>query len=50
MNPNPAWYEFPIADPNNLNCLHYATPQTGQPANRQPYPASGNCPPLSKDG
>jgi hypothetical protein len=50
MNPNPAWFEFPIADPNNLNCLHYADPETGQPANRQPYPASGNCPPLSRDG
>jgi hypothetical protein len=50
MNPNPAWYEFPIADPNNLSCLHYADPQSGQAANRQPYPASGNCPPLSRDG
>jgi hypothetical protein len=50
MNPNPAWFEFPIADPNNLNCLHYAEPQSGQPANRQPFPASGNCPPLSRDG
>ena len=50
MNPNPAWYEFPIADPNNLSCLHYAEPQTGHPANRQPFPASGNCPRLSKDG
>jgi hypothetical protein len=50
MNPNPAWFEFPIADPNNLSCLHYAEPETGQPANRQPYPASGNCPPLSRDG
>jgi hypothetical protein len=50
MNPNPDWYEFPVADPNNFSCLHYADPQTGQPANRQPYPASGSCAPLSKDG
>jgi hypothetical protein len=50
MNPNPDWYEFPVADRNNFSCLHYADPQTGQQANRQPYPASGNCPPLSRDG
>jgi hypothetical protein len=50
QNPNPAWFEFPIADRNNLSCLHYADPQTGKPANRQPYPASGNCPRLSRDG
>jgi hypothetical protein len=49
-NPNPAWFEFPIADKNNLSCLHYADPQTGQAANRQPYPASGDCPPLWRDG
>ena len=45
VNPNPAWLEVPIADPNNLECLHYADPQTGQAANRQPYPQSGDCPP-----
>jgi hypothetical protein len=50
MNPNPDWYVFPIGDRNNLNCLHYAEPETGQAANRQPYPASGPCPPLSRDG
>ena len=44
-NPNPAWLETPIANPNNLECLHYADPQTGQPAVRQPFPASGDCPP-----
>jgi len=44
VNPNPAWLEVPIADPNNLECLHYADPQTGQAAARQPFPQSGNCP------
>ena len=34
-----------IANPNNLECLHYADPQTGQTAMRQPFPASGDCPP-----
>jgi len=48
-NPNPAWLEFPIADPNNLECLHYPDPQTGQAQVRQPYPASGGCPPPSKE-
>jgi hypothetical protein len=47
---NPAWLETPIADPNNLECLHYADPQTGQPANRQPYPTSGDCPPAPSHG
>ncbi|HUZ28183.1 MAG TPA: Ig-like domain-containing protein [Solirubrobacteraceae bacterium] len=45
VNPNPAWLEFPIANPDNLQCLHYAEPQTGQPIMRQPFPASGDCPP-----
>ena len=45
VNTNPLWLETPIADPNNLECLHYADPQTGQPANRQPFPSSGDCPP-----
>ncbi len=44
INTNPAWLEFPIANPNNLECLHYPDPQTGQPQTRQPYPASGDCP------
>jgi hypothetical protein len=44
-NPNPGWLEVPIADPNNLECLHYPDPQTGQAQVRQPYPASGSCPP-----
>ncbi|MGI8429599.1 MAG: Ig-like domain-containing protein, partial [Solirubrobacteraceae bacterium] len=30
VNTNPAWLEVPIADPNNLECLHYPDPQTGQ--------------------
>ena len=45
VNTNPSWLEFPIANPNNLECLHYADPQTGQTAMRQPFPASGDCPP-----
>ena len=45
VNTNPAWLEVPIANPNNLECLHYPDPQTGQPQTRQPYPASGDCPP-----
>ena len=44
VNTNPAWLEVPIANPNNLECLHYPDPQTGQGQTRQPYPASGDCP------
>jgi len=44
-NPNPAFFEVPIADPDNLECLHYPDPQTGQPQKRKPDPASGSCPP-----
>ncbi|MDQ6855798.1 MAG: hypothetical protein M3Z57_01835, partial [Candidatus Dormibacteraeota bacterium] len=29
INTNAAWFEFPIANPNNLECLHYPDPQTG---------------------
>ena len=43
-NTNPGMLEVPIADPNNLECLHYPDPQTGQPQARDPYPASGDCP------
>ena len=50
VNTNPAWLEVPIANPNNLECLHYADPQTGQDQVRQPFPASGDCPPLSSGG
>jgi hypothetical protein len=50
VNTNPAWLEVPIANPNNLECLHYADPQTGQSQVRQPFPASGDCPPPSSDG
>jgi hypothetical protein len=50
VNTNPAWLEVPIADPNNLECLHYPDPQTGQPQTRQPYPASGDCPPPPASG
>jgi hypothetical protein len=42
-NPNPDFLEVPIADPNNLECLHYPDPQTGQAQARQPFPASGDC-------
>jgi hypothetical protein len=44
VNTNPAWLEVPISDPNNLECLHYPDPQTGQQQVRQPFPASGDCP------
>lgn len=44
VNPNPAMLETPIVDPNNLECLHYPDPQTGQIPNPQPYPQSGDCP------
>jgi hypothetical protein len=44
-NPNPDFLEVPIADANNLECLHYADPQTGQEQARNPFPASGDCPP-----
>ena len=43
-NTNPEMLEVPIANPNNLECLHYPDPQTGQPQSRDPYPASGDCP------
>jgi len=44
-NPNPSFFEVPIANPNNLECLHYPDPQAGQEQSRQPFPASGDCPP-----
>jgi len=50
VNTNPAWLEVPIANPNNLECLHFPDPQTGEDQVRQPFPASGDCPPLSADG
>ena len=43
-NTNPAFLEVPIADPNNLECLHYPDPQTGQEQTREPFPQSGDCP------
>jgi hypothetical protein len=43
-NTNPAWLETTIGAPNNVECLHYADPQTGQAASRQPFPGSGDCP------
>jgi hypothetical protein len=50
VNTNPSWLEVPIANPGNLECLHFPDPQTGQGQVRQPFPASGDCPPLSSDG
>jgi hypothetical protein len=50
VNTNLAWLEVPIADPNNVECLHYADPQTGQPIARQAFPASGECPPAPTHG
>jgi hypothetical protein len=43
-NTNPEMLEVPIADPNNLECLHSPDPQTGEAQSRPPYPASGDCP------
>src|SRR4051795_1441573 len=43
-NTNPEMLEVPIADPNNLECLHYPDPPSGRPQARDPYPASGECP------
>ncbi|HKP91655.1 MAG TPA: hypothetical protein VJT75_16935 [Thermoleophilaceae bacterium] len=44
VNTNPEMLEVPIANPRNLECLHYPDPQTGQEQVREPYPASGDCP------
>jgi len=50
VNTNPAILEVPIADPNNLECLHYPDPQTGQAQTRNPYPSSGDCPAAPSHG
>jgi hypothetical protein len=44
LNTNPEQLEVAIADPNNLECLHYPDPQKGVEQTRDPYPASGDCP------
>jgi hypothetical protein len=44
INTDPEMLEVPIANPRNLDCLHYPDPQKGQEQTRQPYPASGDCP------
>jgi hypothetical protein len=44
LNTDPGMLEVPIANPRNLECLHYPDPQTGQEQTREPYPASGDCP------
>ena len=40
-------FEVPIANPDNLQCLHYPHPQTGQKA--FPPAAAGECPPRPAD-
>jgi hypothetical protein len=40
-------FETPIANPDNLQCLHYPHPQTGQEA--FPPAAAGECPPRPAD-
>ena len=42
----PPFFEVPITNPNNLECLHYPDPQTGQ----QPHPApfQPDCPPPAR--
>ena len=45
VNTNPDYLEVPIVNPINLDCLHYPDPQTGQEQSREPFPASGDCPP-----
>ena len=42
----PPFFEFPIADPHNLECLHYPDPQTGQQPNPQPF--EPDCPPAGQ--
>jgi hypothetical protein len=44
VNTNPAWLEVTIANPFNLDCLHYPDPQTGHEQTRPSYPDSGDCP------
>jgi Bacterial Ig-like domain len=43
INTNPSFLEVPIALPRNLECLHYADPQTGTEQERAAYPESGDC-------
>jgi hypothetical protein len=40
-------FEVPIANPDNLQCLHYPHPQTGEES--FPPPAAGECPPRPAD-
>ncbi|MBA2764163.1 MAG: hypothetical protein H0U42_05695 [Thermoleophilaceae bacterium] len=44
INTNPLFLETPIGDANNLECLHYPDPQTGEGQERPPFPVSGECP------
>ncbi len=47
LNTAPLFFEVPIANGDNLQCLHYPNPQTGSAA--YPPPAAGECPPRPKD-
>jgi len=47
LNPGPPFFEVPIANHDNLQCLHYPNPQTGSAA--YPPPAAGDCPSRPKD-
>jgi len=51
VSTNPLWLETPVADPNNLECLHYTDPQTGVDASTTPRsPFSGDCPAAPSHG
>jgi len=49
VNPGPPFFffEVPIVNRDNLQCLHYPNPQTGSAA--YPPPAAGECPARPKD-
>jgi len=51
INPNPAWFEVPVAEPSNFSCLHYAEPETGTAwaGPMDPLPGTGDCPHLAAD-
>ena len=50
VNTNPAWFEFPVANSGNFDCLHYGDPSLGQQPNRQFDTTGGDCPALTPDG
>ena len=50
INPNPTWFEVPVADISDLSCLHYPEPQTGRRPSPTPHgPGQGDCPHLAID-